>query len=101
MGQGRAGSAGGLNASESRLAALPGLFMTLGTPGICAQAPDGGCRIGDSQTGKGRRQLMAGLTGKKPAAAPGSPGETFLRKRSAVLAAGERSAVVRGEEDPR
>lgn len=75
--------------------------MTLGTPGICAQAPDGGCRIGDSQTGKGRRQLMAGLTGKKPAAAPGSPGETCLRKKATVLTAGERSAVVRGEEDPR
>ena len=69
-GSGRAGSAGGLNASESRLTALPGLFMTLGTPGICAQAPDGGCRIGDSQPGEGRRQLMSGLTGKKPAAAP-------------------------------
>ena len=69
-GSGRAGSAGGLNASESRLTALPGLFMTLGTPGFCAQAPDGGCRIGDSQPGEGRRQLMSGLTGKKPAAAP-------------------------------
>lgn len=44
--------------------------MTLGTPGIRAQAPDGGCRIGDSQPGEGRRQLLAGLTGKKPAAAP-------------------------------